>query len=162
MLDYVTGDLHATESHKIKKPWILDVVDQMVLSASGFQTLPTNAGTETSPGLSHTCRGSHTHFLHYSCVFPHTQAHRGMFISAVTGWGENTPCWTLSSNLCVIMQMRFAWSMRHCGHLESTLAAITCSRSHASASALDGFDCWGMWLYESGCIEMPRTQLWNL
>lgn len=72
MLDYVTGDLHATESHKIKKPWILDVVDQMVLSASGFQTLPTNAGTETSLGLSHTCGGSHTRFLHYSCVIPHT------------------------------------------------------------------------------------------
>lgn len=53
MLDYVTGDLHATESHKIKKPWSLDVVDQMVLSASGFQTLPTNAGTETSFGLPH-------------------------------------------------------------------------------------------------------------
>lgn len=40
-------------------PWPFDAVDLMLLSAAGIRSLPTDAGTETCLGLSHTSAGSH-------------------------------------------------------------------------------------------------------
>lgn len=59
------------------------------------------------------------------------------------GWGaKKHPMLSLSSNLNVIMQMDFAWSMQQCGHLESTLTVISYTRSQPFMSAANVYGCW--------------------
>lgn len=69
------------------------------VSASGFQTLPTNIGTETFLGRSHTCTGSHAArsfppSITSVCFFTHKRAAEWLFqLSAGGSRRRNIPCW---------------------------------------------------------------------
>lgn len=79
------------------------------------------------------------------------------------GWGaKKHPMLSLSSNLNVIMQMDFAWSMQQCGHLESTLTVISYTRSQPFMSAANVYGCWTVSKYESAFICIPHTHPWKL
>ena len=90
---------NAIESHmRNQNPWLFDAVDLMVVSATGFQSLPTNTGTQTFLGLSHTSTGSHMpHSLPASvsfsvCFFTHKCAVKWLFQHSLVGRRKNIPC----------------------------------------------------------------------
>lgn len=101
--------------------------------------------------------GTKTH-LHISFLPPslpsltsHTNTEKCLFQRSLgRGW-ENMSCLYLSSNLYVIMQMHFAWSMQRCGHLVSLWTVINYSPSRQSGSAVDGF-----WLTAEQCDRLSR------
>ena len=98
----------------------------------------------TLPHMYRLAHGALISSLRYICLFLHTQACSGMVISALSGGKprKKHPMLSLSSNLNVIMQMSFAWSVRQCGHLESTLAVISSTRTQPLTSAADVCGHW--------------------
>lgn len=128
---------NAIESHmRNQKLWLFDAVDLMVLSASGFQSLPTNIGTETFLGLSHTSTGLHTpHSLppsisfsfsfHYLFFFTHKHAAKWLFQHSLGGSNNNKKKKTFYDEFikqfqCDYVNELFFLSMQQCGHLESS------------------------------------------
>ena len=117
-----------------QKPWPFDAVNLMVLSASGFQSLPTILAWRPSldsPTQVQACTRS-THFLHLflslSSFTTYFSSHTNGYFSTL--WEEakgekKHSMMSLSSNLNVIMQMSFSWSMQQYEHVESTLTVIT-------------------------------------
>lgn len=135
MLNNVTGDLKCNlvthEKSKTMAIWCSE--------SDGFVCLwlsksAHNIGMETFLGLSHTSTGLHTQysfppsisfsfFFHYLFFF----THKWIFQHSLGGSKRKKKhsMMSLSSNLNVIMQMSFSWSMQQYEHVESTLTVIT-------------------------------------
>lgn len=103
-----------------------------------------------------------SHVLQTSSQFPSSlvalsdvthPAQRNIFFQRSVGEGwENILCLYLPSNLYVIMQMHFTWSMQQCGHLVFLWTVINYSPSHQFVSAVDGF-----WLTAEQCDRLSRV-----
>lgn len=96
-------------------------------------------------------------------ISSHTNVQANGYISTHwVGGAKKHPMLSLSSNLNVIMQMGFAWSMQQCGHLESTLTVISYTHSQPFMSAANVYGCWTVSKYESAFICIPHTHPWKL
>ena len=148
-----------TESHmRNQKPRLFDAVDLMVSSASGFQSLPTNIGTETFPWtLPHKCRLAHATLTSSLCFFlllpplplspfPHTQACSQTVISALTGGKEEKiPCWAYQA----IWMWLCKWALLDpCNSVDiwsPRWLLISYTHLQTFMSVVDVYDCWTIW-----------------